>query len=69
MHVGPVPTGEGVVNRSRQLSEGMSRGGGKDTSGSWPRAFGSPVYQVNPYRQPNRFRAEVVRALQGLSFC
>src|SRR3954453_1089382 len=47
--VGPIPAGEGVVDRRGQLGEGVAAGGGEDPSGPWPDTVESTAFdEVDP---------------------
>ena len=49
--VGPIPAGEGVVDRRGKLGEGVAAGGGEDPSGPWPDAVESTAFdEVDPDR-------------------
>jgi hypothetical protein len=52
VEVRPVPAGEGVVDRLRQLGEGVATGGGEDAPGTRPEALAATFDELDSDRQP-----------------
>ncbi len=50
MEVGLVPASEGVVDRARQLGEGVTPSRGEDATGAGPQVFAVALDQVDTDR-------------------